>query len=406
MKSTRLRLLQRSLLALITSIGVAASPVPTYAQVEGPRFPPDGPGSPAGPEAEVWKKYDFVPGNEVVYALDLAREPVGRWPASQLVFGRGNGQVVEVGGVRVVEFTERSRFRIELPESLPSDFTVEIGFQAGTVNLPLQIVVDPPEGQSPSANRADRDYVVLSARPGVYRRGLDVSATPGLTRISSEVVHFALQIDGDDEGARDGSDYVILYAGADRVAQVPNATFKRGDALEIHVRANERFPAYLTELVVAVHGDPLYEALTTGSRSFTTRGILFDFDSDRLRGESTPTLRDLLRTLEAHPELHVVIEGHTDASGDDEYNLELSARRARAVVAYLAAAGVDVSRLDAVGMGETDPVTDNATEAGRQQNRRVVIRAQAGFEPADRPAADPAGEPSRPHTNTNPRSFE
>ncbi len=327
------------------------------------------------PGSEVWRNYDFVPGQTVLYALDLASEPIGRWPASQMVFGRGNGQVVEYNGARAVEFTERSEFRVALPDSLPDDFTIELGFKAGTVNLPLRLFVDPPEDVTPGGNRSDRDYVQLSSRPGVYRRGNDVSATPGLTQISTEVVPFALQVDGDAEQGDPPSDYTILYAGTERVAQLPNASFKRGDELEIHIRANARFPAYLTSLVVAVHGDPLYEALSTGDREFSTRGILFDFDSDRLRGESTPTLDELFTTLDTHPELNVVIEGHTDASGDDDYNRELSNRRARAVVDHLVARGIAPDRLDAVGIGEAQPVADNATEAGRRQNRRVVIRA-------------------------------
>ncbi|MEM7416645.1 MAG: OmpA family protein [Gemmatimonadota bacterium] len=337
--------------------------------------PEDAAAAAAPPGDEVWTNYDFVPGSQVVYALDLSAEPIGRWPARQLIFDRGAGQVVELNGARAVEFTDRSRFRIQLPDSLPDDFTVEVGFQAGTVNMPLQIVVDPPEGQAPFGNRADRDYLVLSGRPGIYRRGNDVSATPGLTHISSEIVSFGLQVDGDPTMPEGSSDYVILYAGTDRVALVPNANMKRGRALEFHVRANSRFHAYLTHLVVATHGDPLYDALTTGDRSWTTRGILFDFDSDRLRGESTPTLDELRRVLEDHGDLSVTIEGHTDSAGDDAYNQALSERRAQAVVDYLVEAGIDASRLDSAGMGESHPVGENDTEAGRQQNRRVVIRA-------------------------------
>ena len=70
----------------------------------------------------------------------------------------------------------------------------------------------------------------------------------------------------------------------------------------------------------------------------------------------------------------MAIEGHTDSLGDDEYNQDLSERRAQSVVDFLTDAGVDPSRLQAVGYGESDPVADNATEAGRRENRRVKIR--------------------------------
>ncbi len=70
----------------------------------------------------------------------------------------------------------------------------------------------------------------------------------------------------------------------------------------------------------------------------------------------------------------MAVEGHTDATGDDDYNQELSQRRALAVVDYLTKAGIDESRLRGEGFGESKPVADNETEAGRKQNRRVGIR--------------------------------
>jgi outer membrane protein OmpA-like peptidoglycan-associated protein len=93
-----------------------------------------------------------------------------------------------------------------------------------------------------------------------------------------------------------------------------------------------------------------------------------------LRPESSPKLEEMRAMLAQHADLKVMIEGHTDATGDDASNLSLSDRRAQAVVAWLTSNGIHASRLQAAGKGETVPVGDNATEAGRQQNRRVVIR--------------------------------
>jgi outer membrane protein OmpA-like peptidoglycan-associated protein len=73
------------------------------------------------------------------------------------------------------------------------------------------------------------------------------------------------------------------------------------------------------------------------------------------------------------PELNLRIEGHTDATGSDEYNQRLSERRASAVRDFLAAQGVDMNRMVAVGYGEYRPVADNDTREGRQKNRRVEI---------------------------------
>lgn len=109
-------------------------------------------------------------------------------------------------------------------------------------------------------------------------------------------------------------------------------------------------------------------------------GILFDFDSHSLRSEARTNLRELARSLDEFPGSDVLIAGHTDDVGDSWYNADLSERRARAAVDYLVAEGVSRSRLQRRGLGEEEPVASNATEYGRQQNRRVEIAIYAGEE--------------------------
>lgn len=318
----------------------------------------------------VWTNYDFVPGNTVAYALDLESERVGRFPARQLEFVQGNAQIVERDGVRQLQITSPTTFRVRLPETLPDDYTLEFDFQASRRNTGVTIA----NGEMPgNMGSYAHDYLGLAYESGIMRTRQVVSSNQ-IDRIDHEMVPFKLQVDRDPEMGDANADYSILYAGMDRVAQVPNADFERNDLIEFHVLANADYPSYLSDIVVAFHGDPLYESLTTGDRTFTTRGIQFDFDSDRLRGESTPTLDEIRRTMESNAGLTLVIEGHTDDAGEEEYNQELSERRAEAVVAYLIANGIGEGRLTAVGAGESEPVADNETESGRRQNRRVVIR--------------------------------
>lgn len=102
-------------------------------------------------------------------------------------------------------------------------------------------------------------------------------------------------------------------------------------------------------------------------------GLLYDFDSDVVRAESAGNLRSLAASLGKYPKTDLMIVGHTDAVGSSEYNQTLSQRRATAAANYLAAQGVSSSRLKAVGRGETEPLSTNDTEGGRQANRRVEI---------------------------------
>lgn len=102
-------------------------------------------------------------------------------------------------------------------------------------------------------------------------------------------------------------------------------------------------------------------------------GIEFDFGKDTIRPESKPVLDDAIAKLKKFPGVRVTIVGHTDNVGTPESNLDLSKRRAESVKRYLVEGGVDGSRIETDGKGDTDPVADNATEEGRAQNRRIVF---------------------------------
>lgn len=106
-------------------------------------------------------------------------------------------------------------------------------------------------------------------------------------------------------------------------------------------------------------------------------GLLFDFDSDRVRPTAAENLRNLASSLSKYPNSDLLIVGHTDSVGTDSYNLSLSERRARATADYLSAQGVASTRLRTAGRGETEPVAPNDSEAGRGKNRRVEVAIYA-----------------------------
>lgn len=102
-------------------------------------------------------------------------------------------------------------------------------------------------------------------------------------------------------------------------------------------------------------------------------GILFDVDRADLRSESQANLIDLARILTKYDDTNIMVQGHTDATGPEDHNMDLSVRRASSVATFLAGQSVGRERLNAVGFGELKPIASNATAAGRQENRRVEV---------------------------------
>lgn len=103
------------------------------------------------------------------------------------------------------------------------------------------------------------------------------------------------------------------------------------------------------------------------------KGIQFAVNSSELTASSKTNLQDLAKTLNKYEDTNILIEGHTDSTGKHDYNMTLSEKRAASVSNYLKTLGVTGVRLTTVGYGPDQPIGDNATEAGRKENRRVEV---------------------------------
>jgi outer membrane protein OmpA-like peptidoglycan-associated protein len=140
--------------------------------------------------------------------------------------------------------------------------------------------------------------------------------------------------------------------------------------------------------VLIVEGKPMDKGLVTLDATALDRdllssgkaviyGIHFDFDKADIKPDSKPQLDEIAALLAKQPALKLRITGHTDNRGGADYNVQLSQRRAQAIVAALVGTyGIAENRLSAAGMGANSPVASNDTEDGRARNRRVELVKQ------------------------------
>jgi outer membrane protein OmpA-like peptidoglycan-associated protein len=156
--------------------------------------------------------------------------------------------------------------------------------------------------------------------------------------------------------------------GADREGARLDARTREADAAKLAAASSAAQSAELQRQI-----DELQAKETDRGLVLTLGDVLFETGKAQLQSGATGHLNTLVMFLNNYPNRTVLIEGYTDSVGSDDYNQELSSRRAESVQAYLVRQGIDRGRLTASGLGESAPVADNESATGRQLNRRVEV---------------------------------
>ncbi len=143
-----------------------------------------------------------------------------------------------------------------------------------------------------------------------------------------------------------------------------------GGAIGNYMQKNE---AALRQAVAGVEGASVQRNMNTIALTFKS-DVLFDVNSSTLKPGAYDEINRVAAVLNEYPQTNIMISGHTDSTGSEVYNQQLSERRAAAVKNSLGAQAVNPMRMTTVGYGESQPIADNSTEAGRQLNRRVEVR--------------------------------
>lgn len=312
---------------------------------------------------EASANYDFKPGERTIFAEDFSDNTVGNFPRS-LEFRQGSMEIVEWKGRRFLRInTADSRFRITLPETLPEKFTMQFDFFTRKWTDNMHIVPLDASGEAVGGNY----FHVGGGELGVDRRTGDaVKSLDESRRGSDEIVRIRIMVDGS---------YAKAYMNKKRFANIPNADIQRTKALEVRIpRLSDQM--YIGDIRIAGGGRDLYSTLQSEGR-VAIQDIRFDTGKATLKPASDETLEEVATLLREHSDLDLLIEGHTDNTGDFDANKTLSEERAQAVKnALVEDYGIEAGRLKTVGLGSTQSKASNDTEEGRAQNRRVELVKQ------------------------------
>lgn len=324
------------------------------------------------PDPKVWDNYDFVPGAKVMFYTDFSEDQVGDF-ARGLKFVGGAMDVVEREGVRMLRATGRSTFLIPLPRKLPERFTLEFDIVARNSNCCAGEELAFEGGRT--LDRGPKSVEVLwhHQYAAMLGSGQDMGnstvrfSEPVQATLIGQLAHIRVMVNGP---------YFKMYTNERRIYNIPELSFRRDSVIRV-LMAGRQEPERIVYLgmirVAEIEADALFDALTARGR-WATQGIHFATGKADLQPESRPVLKQIAATLKEHPDLRIVVEGHTDNVGEAAANLTLSEARAAAVkVALVAGFGIGADRIAAMGFGATTPAVPNTTAAGRAQNRRVEI---------------------------------
>ena len=332
---------------------------------------------------KTYSKYDFVPGEKVIGFEDFSTGSIGDFPAGWNT--NGSGEIVTIEGKpgRWLWITKPGVFVPEFTKSYPEDFTFEFDllhgvpitgadFKFSFVELPD---IEQPQNWTLSPNRltiglytSNSDQVNGATTSEIRKNSGSQAANQTYTEILSDKfnpIHVSVWRQ---------KERVRVYINQEKFWDIPKAIApdaKLNAILFAPLYAEANLQHYIGNLRLAI-GAPDTRKKMLEQNKWVTHGILFDVNSDNIKPESYGTLKEMANVLKEFADLKVKIVGHTDADGKDADNLDLSKRRAAAVKAALAKEfGIDESRMETDGKGESEPIDKNDNPAGKANNRRV-----------------------------------
>jgi outer membrane protein OmpA-like peptidoglycan-associated protein len=333
------------------------------------------------PSFQTFSKFDFVPGDKVIALEDFTQDSIGDFPAKWNT--NASAEIVTVSGKpgRWLKLTKGGGFVPEFLPELPDNFTLEFDLTVpptfNSSNALNIVLVQLPNMKQLGWQYAEQNFY-FTMHPG-ETTGLSSMAwrqdSASVPTNNIDTVHLSAKAGASVHvSVWRQRQRVRVYFNQEKVWDVPRATVASAkfNAIEFWVQGIDAGSEYfLANVRLAVGAPDTRNKLLTEGK-WVTRGILFDVNSDRIKGESYGTLKEIAGVLTETADVKIQIVGHTDSDGDDAANMDLSKRRAAAVKTTLAGEfHIDAGRMDTDGKGESQPMDKNDTPAGKANNRRV-----------------------------------
>lgn len=344
-------------------------------------------------EITAYSKYDFVAGEKIIYSEDFIQDEIGELPLNWNTGGKAELVTLDDFGGKWLRMYQNSVYLTSNTDSFSKNFTVEFDVVLQLKNLgysyPYVSFGFLASGTKPTNDNSFLNYQTTFQSAQVYVRPsaggssslyaetfVDkerhfLAETQNLAAIENyynTTSHVAMQVQGSRFRVWINGEKKYDLPMAMPTSHVFNQLF-----FKIHSSSykDDQLGFYVSNIKVASgKADTRKKLLEEGK--FSTTGILFDNNSAVIRPESNGVVKEIGNALKDQSTIRVKVIGHTSDDGDDQSNLQLSKKRAAAVKEILVTEfGIDASRIETDGLGETQPVADNKTSEGKAQNRRV-----------------------------------
>jgi OmpA-OmpF porin, OOP family len=340
----------------------------------------DKPSGQEQPQLQAYSKYDFVPGEKVIFYEDFSQDAVGDFPALWNTNGSAEVVTTNLFPGHWMRFIMRECVWTDALLKLPDNYTIEFdvipiaGEEKRMTGWNLQLMQ--------ARNVKSWDSGSVPGQGGFYF-SIEYFGRPGygtwLYGNECEQLKLSGYKEGESYKEKENQNYHIaiwvqktrirLYQNQDKLFDAPKA-FPENCVKPDRLRF-ENGAAMISNIRIAVGAPDMRNKLLTEGK-LVTYGIYFDVNKDVVKPESYGTLKEIAAVLNENPGVRVKIVGHTDADGADAANLDLSKRRGASVKNELVKSfGIDASRLESDGMGESQPVAPNDTPGNKALNRRV-----------------------------------